>query len=107
MPKTGGLDSKGKKLKALPAPELKAVLERISTGVHDGQMPDSGEFWPSASQAAKIKKAIEDRNSQLKQEREDEKVHVDDVSQCCIFVFIFSFDLFPSSTPLLSLFSTL
>jgi hypothetical protein len=72
LPASGGLDSRGKKKKALPANDLKSILENLEVGKYDGvdlwPLPDN--FFPSQAQALKINKGIELRNKLLDNKRE-------------------------------------
>ena len=45
----GGLDSRGKKKKAIPNPQMKALLEEIENGDLDERdpFPIPDPFWPS------------------------------------------------------------
>ncbi len=71
LPASGGLDSRGKKKKALPPTELKLIVENLENGIYDGieiwELPDS--FFPSQAQAIKIGKSIETRNTFLDAKR--------------------------------------
>ena len=77
IPKIGGIDSKGKKLKALPSADEKALIQKIKDGGCDGVEWDFDIYWPSSGQAKKFKKAIDARNMALLELREKEKISRD------------------------------
>eukprot|EP01038_Epipyxis_sp_PR26KG_P008951 gene8951-12071_t len=69
----GAIDSKGKKKKALPAAELKILVDKLEDGFCDGMpWPIPENYWPSQSQQLKLNKAMEIRNSVLDGKREQE-----------------------------------
>jgi HEAT repeat protein len=65
VPSSAGLDSRGKKKKALTSADLKALLEAIEQGNHDGaeELVFPENLFPSQAQALKIGKAVQTRNS--------------------------------------------
>lgn len=74
LPKTGGLNEKGKKKKDLKKADFKSILEDIKNGDMDGQPWDpvfaGNERWPGTTQAQQIMSARQARNKVL----DDEKV---------------------------------
>lgn len=74
LPATGGLDSRGKKKKALATNDLKQLMEEIENGNHDGKedLPLPENLFPSQSQMLKIGKIIQMRNDVLNAKRVQE-----------------------------------
>jgi hypothetical protein len=77
LPKTTGLDSKGKKKKDLKGSEVKSLVQRIELHELDGKDWDFGERWPTPSQFATLKQAADRRNGELDEERAKEQASRD------------------------------
>lgn len=79
LPPSGGLDSRGKKKKALTAADLKKLMENVENGDLDGieVWPLPENFFPSQAQALKIHKSVDLRNSMIKAKRDQEQTNRD------------------------------
>lgn len=74
LPQSGGLDSRGKKKKALSTADLKTLMDGIEQGEHDGKedLPFPENLFPSQAQMLKIAKVIQQRNTILDAKRAQE-----------------------------------
>lgn len=81
LPKTGGLNAKGKKKKDIKKKEFKELLDKIKTGGMDN-MPWEAQFtdderWPGTSQSQALMQARLARNKALDEERVAEQLRRD------------------------------
>ena len=65
LPKTTGLDSKGKKKKDSKNSEIKAIVKMIEAQEMDDTPWDFGERFPNPTQLAVLQQALQKRNNQL------------------------------------------
>ena len=73
LPKTTGLDSKGKKKKDCKGADIKALIAKASTGELDQVPWDFGERWPNPNQMSSLKRACDARNKVMDEERAREQ----------------------------------
>ena len=75
LPVSGGLDSRGKKKKALPNADLKQLIDAAESGALDGvdNWPIPENLFPSQAQLLKLGKAMAVRNAVLDQKRKAEE----------------------------------
>ncbi|KAJ1433290.1 hypothetical protein B484DRAFT_478420 [Ochromonadaceae sp. CCMP2298] len=75
LPVTGGLDSRGKKKKALKSDDLRMLLDQVEGGELDAvdawPIPDA--FFPSQAQMIKLGKAVQARNTKMDVKRKQEE----------------------------------
>ena len=78
LPKSGGLNDKGKKKKDLKGADFNIIIKKIEKGDMDGQEWDFGtERWPGAKQTQQLQQARLARNQQLDKLKEEEQVRRD------------------------------
>jgi hypothetical protein len=73
LPKTTGLDSKGKKKKDLKGSDVKTLLQQIELHELDNVDWNFGERWPTSSQYIILKQGLDKRNHELDEERAREQ----------------------------------
>jgi len=73
LPKTTGLDSKGKKKKDMKGSDIKKLAAAALAGELDQKPWDFGERWPNNSQMTTLKKAADTRNKEMDEERAKEQ----------------------------------
>lgn len=65
LPKTSGLDSKGKKKKDSKNSEVKAIIKMIEAEEMDDVQWDFGERFPNPTQMTLLQQAVQKRNNQM------------------------------------------
>lgn len=77
LPKTTGLDSKGKKKKDCKSADIKTLIVKAGNGELDEVPWDFGERWPNPNQMASLKKACDARNKVMDEDRAKEQAERD------------------------------